>query len=479
MTVQMALPTFVTGPQDKTATVDVYTQKSASVINTGKDSLAGFNFGGAGSILGGVSSLLSKIPLTGGLGALNGGIASTIKDITSRVSSDPNSVLSKVMKAATPELTKYITSKISSNPALNKVIATVGSVSRVIDPKNWTSAQAISGSINTLTGGKGTGISFIDNGAATSIVTAVASKGIAAGIPGVIGQLKGANIPGVNWSNVTTSLLPDINKKGDIQSLKALTADDLGKLPTITSSAITDFSSTYPAPDTPKSPAQYQSDYNDIKDTFGTINPNWLSATRTTPEGVVDQAYNLSAITNASPEFQKTLTTGALASSVSDDKLLLLCGTYAPAAKTAENLYPAAFSTTAPASAAVIDPRSVTTTEQAKAANERVVTGQSKARQPMDIVTDIDNTDLRRSILINDIVIPLKEKAWALKAAGDLAWSLWDQDGDKETVRIENLYRPQINTLLIEYAASIRIYGEPFLIGRAKAGAVVLPTLGG
>lgn len=447
MAATLAVPSFRAGPNDQLAAVDVYTQKSNTVVNANKDVLAGFSFGS-------VTSLLSSVTAGGRLN-VSSLVSGSLSTISGSLGLDPNGALAKVMKAATPALTSYVNSKISSNPAISKIVAQVGAVSKLIEPKNWTNAQSVTQSINTLTGG--TGIKLIDSGAANSIVAAVASQGISAGIPGVIGQIKGANIPGVNWNSITQSILPTVNKMGDTQALKALTADDLGKLPTVTSSAITDFSSAYPTPTTPVSAAQYQANYTDITSTFTQIKPDWLSASRTTDAGTVDNAFSLADLQNPTPEFSKTLQTGALASSAADDKLLLLCGTTPSATAAAANLYPAAFTATATAPvAAVADPRSVVM--QASTAAVDTVTGKV-FRIPGDIIKDITATQNEYATRMDAASADLYAQAAAAGRAGDAAKQanlIAQAKAAEETIAV--IYRPRIQALKDELNASMGHY---------------------
>jgi hypothetical protein len=305
MPMQMAQPTFISGPDDKLATVDVYTQTSNAVINNRPDSWQTANFGSVGSLLGN-KSMLGNLPLGGNI---NGLINAGMNTLTSRLGIT-NPALAKAVKALTPLATKALEKALPMGK-INAVLATAGSVTRVMDMAKSGNFMGVVGSVNNIAQMAGVpGISMADPKGMIALSQGLVTQGIYSGVPGVLTTLKSSNlIPSNGAMNaVVRGAMPAVIQKGDLGTFKEF------------STVLGEFSRSYPAPELPRTTGQYQSDFSDIKESFGSVDSEWRTVSI---EPVEAGSVNASALIEASPEFKKTVTIGAMNSSDPEDKWLL------------------------------------------------------------------------------------------------------------------------------------------------------------
>jgi len=320
MATTLAKTTFAAGPLDSVATVDVYTQRSNSVINNRPDTLANSGLSLASSLFGG-KGMLASLPLGGGVSGL-------LNDVTKNLTSQlgiTNPKLAKAVNALTPIVTKEIEKKLPT-AKINTMIATAGGIERAINMVSNGNVSGVVSSVNSIAQTAGVpGITIKDPKGLIALSTGLVDQGVKNGVPGVLTTLKSSNIITSNaqMNAVVKGVLPSIIQKGDLGTLKEITTVAPSSLSTLDDKALNEFAKYYPAPDSPKSIAQYQSDFGDTKSTFAAIKPDWLSAPRTASNGTTDDALNLGTLNSASSEFKKMVSIGALTSGNPDDKWLL------------------------------------------------------------------------------------------------------------------------------------------------------------
>lgn len=505
MPMKMAQPTFLSGPNDKLATVDVYSQQSSTAINNRPDSWAAVNFGSVGSLLGG-KSLLGGLPLAGGASSL---LKAGVTGLTDRLGIT-NPLVSKAISALTPIATKALEKSLPMGK-INAAISAVGSVDRVMDMAKSGNIMGVVGSVNNLAQMAGVpGIQIKDPKGMIALGQGLVTQGIQNGVPGVLTTLKNSNmIPNTAAMNaIVKGVLPAVIQKGDIGVLKEITTVATDSLVSIKDNTLSEFCKYYPAPDTPKSPGQYQSEFGDIQNSFQTINADWL-----TDKATIEGGLSHSMLIDASPEFKKTIAIGALNSTNPEDKWLLAStapispeenyrllaegttitsggkdvttdvprdalGYPLGVSKSAgftfsddaprkeptspltrmDNLYPAAAAignvTTAP-----VDVRAVAEVERLKTVQTGQTTPKSGARLPNVILQDMDRVMDEWNKRLRDETGPLYREAEAAKRAGNemLYNEKWFTAKRIES-EIENTYSAKYRKLGDEYKASKAIY---------------------
>lgn len=448
MPMQLAQPTFLTGPNDKLATVDVYTQQSNTVINNRPDTWSMSSLGGAASLLGG-KGMLASLPLGGGVqGILSAGISG----LTSTLGVT-NPALAKAVKALTPLATREIEKRLPAN--INNIIASVGSVSRIVDIAKSGNVMGVVNAVNGIAQSVGVpGIKMTDPQGLIALSSGLVAQGIQSGVPGVLTTLKTSNVIQGNaaMNAVVKNVMPAVIQKGDLGALKEITMVAPSSLVSLNDNTIGEFCKAYPDPTAPKTPGQYTAEFGDIKNSFQTINADWLTA----KADVEGDSINMASIMSGAPEFKKTIAVGALNSTDPEDKWLLAASARSDAEfkllsegstidgytdaqikamggvlpangskdaitpmQRAATLYPAT-ATMGNATTAPVDARAVEESKRVDAIQKKLNTFTLPSRTEEELKREMDQEETRWADRISEEINPLFNAANAAKLAGDM-----------------------------------------------------------
>jgi len=320
MPANLAKPTFVSGPSDKLATVDVYTQTSSSVINNRSDILNRINFSATSSPFG-ASGMISALPLGGTKNLLQTGI----KSITDRLNIS-NPTVAKIVGSLGKGLAGVIEKRLPGT-MVGTIIGTGNAIIGTINMAKSGNIMGTIGAVNALADLAGVpGLKIADPKGLTATAIGIAQQGIQSGVPGIMGTLVQAGaIQGQAAINqAVKELMPTITGTGNLSAFKELSVVAGKSMLNAGSDALGNFAKAYPAPTPAISIAQYQTNFTEIKDVFSSVTPDWNSAMFKVADGSTETAVDLSSITNGSTEFRKTITIGALNSDEPEDKWLLL-----------------------------------------------------------------------------------------------------------------------------------------------------------
>lgn len=330
MTAKLAIPTFVGGPEDDLAAVDVYTQEQDVVINSIQDTY--LEMPGDEEVLG----------LIGG-NAMDKAAQEAL-DNANQYDKDPNQALSEAM-LETVEIKDMTLNMTPSGLAGLKadITGAMGQVKGAIAQAKAT-VNGVTGMIKGAIADVKATVGAI-NAMAGSVIAQVNSiKAQVAGLTGIVKQACSLGIP-----NSFGALVSDVNvlnklssqgmagmnalvgncmglcaKVGDFGSLTSMAqCTSPGVMIGMQPSLLSDISSGFKLADS--SLGAIKSTYNQVTSCFGAINPSWAQASRN--GGVI---ASITTLQNASRDMSRVITTGAMLSSNITDKVQLLSNKFAP-----------------------------------------------------------------------------------------------------------------------------------------------------
>lgn len=361
---QIAQTSFMTGPEDDLITQDVYTTTDDSVVNK-TPATDPLDFGAISPIsaddLRGGNALASlsdfqvgRIDVAASITSVNGvstqsgsgGLLSKIGNtvaaaaslvgpsILSRISSGGGlsgipglssvSGLSSVLNNAPAGLKSALNNPLSSSGG---VFSSVGGVISRIAPANITSSYQMSNTINSLTGTST--YSIVDHDSTSSLIGNLAKSALSAGMPNAFSSVSG--LAGGNSSILTsaaTSLLPMIARTGNVGALKdVMSVSNISSSKAGATNLLSTLAMNYIL--APSSTANDKSDqYSQITSTFSKYQPGWDSKDRSIPDleaptsgqVKIETSIDLTTIQSGSPDFLRTIESGAINSTVPSEK---------------------------------------------------------------------------------------------------------------------------------------------------------------
>lgn len=374
--------TFAAGPDEQLITSDVYEKNNDDIVNgypalklptldntdvnqltstrldfaisKDLDSLRG---GIANSILpSGKSSILDSASkfLKNGVSAV-GGLPGIVKAVTSKngpslvsrlvagsgitgipgISSFTAGNLSNVLKqTASASLGKAINGAIPNKLGtfIGSAVST-GAMSR-LKSNNINTGFNVSSLIGNITGNTPT---VYDKDSTAHLMGVVAGAAIQSGMPGAFSSIaslaSGSKDVMFRAAGVAAGIA---SRSGNVSALKDIgTVVGVGALAGLGSNLLRKTSSNYTSPPN-ASTTEIVGEWEVINDTYSGINPNWTSKIRDIPDSVnstpgstvQERVIDISTIQNGSPDFLRTIETGALNSSNPDDKYLLLASAF-------------------------------------------------------------------------------------------------------------------------------------------------------
>jgi len=322
----LASPSFMTGPQDDLAAPDIYTISNAETINK----VAPFAVMDEVkvqqvSVLQGGKAMLEKaregLKLAQSVQGLNAKGTGAFDKLMNSAGS-----LSNVMRnlpTGASGLSKEL--GVLVNAASGIVQKGQGAVAQINGVKQtfnqlksgnvFAKIDSIGSMINTLSGDSGVfSISNIKEQAST--IAGVVNLASANGIKGAFGAILKDSTDSALLNKVASACLSTTAITSDLASLSSM-ADKLkpGVIMGFNPNILGDFSKQYIRPIEETVGSATRETFGAIKDTFGKINPNWLTASRNGEE-----ITDLTCVMGSSKDFQKTMATAIMTDPQATDK---------------------------------------------------------------------------------------------------------------------------------------------------------------
>jgi hypothetical protein len=262
--INLAKTTFLSGPDDKLATIDVYKKSDSTPVNSIQvlENLS-FDVNSLNSLLSGKGSKL--IPV---LKLLNK--SKSLDQISSRLFGGNVS-----LKSLYSDLSSAAKNSLGLTGNLqDKITATFKGLQSDIKIDGFNDAKAIGGLVNEFTNKAYTG-SFKDFGGITSLVTNLTRQGAELGLPKVFSTLATYVADDKILASAAGQLLPFASSKGDMNLFLDIASSTIGKQikginPGIINAMIKTF--RMPAGMDQRQSGPY---YNTVNTSFRGVNPTW------------------------------------------------------------------------------------------------------------------------------------------------------------------------------------------------------------
>jgi hypothetical protein len=276
MTAQLAPSVFAAGPNDALVTADIYGVTTTSPINA-VNQLQGSNnanviasFQASIGSINGLSGLISASAAGVSLNSsvLASRVASAVTGFSGAYSNIPNSIAGQAVQQAVVAANQYPT----INTTVNGVVSTVNTT-------NLQSAQDLITAINQITGNPAMA-SYMDNNAASALLSVVIREAISLGISGVIEALVST---ATNDEVAQTALQQNTAYAVQMADLDAIntivTALGSGYVSSQVPNASGQILAAYQIP-AGSTAANYASLYTALTNTLNAVDPNWGSGSR-------------------------------------------------------------------------------------------------------------------------------------------------------------------------------------------------------
>lgn len=363
MTLQLAKPSFATGPQDNLATQDVYGPVPSGVVNRIPNLSTQYDVDSLGVLRGGLS-VANSLPLFSNTSSYGAPVWDKVTLTARLLASNPT--LLNTFRSLTDSTVSAIGSLIPtgvSDAVGDAVRATVNGVSQLVSSANLTDMASVGKLINDVTGSSTYGV--YDPQAQAGLVAGVIQDASRYGIPNSYGSMIQTVGDPYTRRRVAALSLPTIVQTSDVHSLSTM-SDTLppGGVNMLNPSTISDFSRQYSHP-LGASATERNTQYTTTMQTFRKVDSNWDKCSRETTAGT-DEALDLTQLQEGSTDFKETLDAGAPYSNNDDEQLYRLVHVYPPTTVDQElqQHFPyTSLGTMQRSSASVIDPRLLTTVD--------------------------------------------------------------------------------------------------------------------
>jgi hypothetical protein len=305
---KLAPPTFVAGPQEETATADVYKASGNKVVTSVQDITKSLNVDLKDVLRGGLY-LQKNLPIVTGL-LKGGGTAINKTALVTRLLAGSSS-LTNTLRSLTGGLTKAIGSNMLSD-AINVMptaFATVNGVMARISATNLNDISSVGRMINDVTK-QADLFSINDKDSTVGLLSGLVSEATRYGIPNSVeGVLRTIEDPYI-LRKVGALVLPDVVKAGDATGLRSLSSFlSEGSVNLLNPNIVREFTGNYQTP-LACTAEDNINNYSDVMDAFRKVDTKWDRLVRTTQSGV-DEVLDISKLQSASTSFRKVVTMGA------------------------------------------------------------------------------------------------------------------------------------------------------------------------
>lgn len=313
---KLAVPTFVAGPLEKTAAVDIYKEKGNGVINSIQAFGVSNGINLSGLLAGGSFFKTGVSILKFGVALKN--VKFTKAALIARLSASVPNIVT-ILRSSNDSLISTIGDNIAQG---SQALAVVGSVSRVISGQSLDKVTELGKIINSVSNNKDA-FSVKDENTQVGLISGLVKEATRYGIPKTLPTLLAVVDNPRTQQRISALVLPEVIAKGDIGGLADVhNAAGPGAAQLLYPELIQDISANYTLPES-CTRQQYASEFNQIKETYRAVSPQWDSIKRA-GTAVLD----ISKIVKGSKDFSKILQDGASGSSIVEEQFYALAGLF-------------------------------------------------------------------------------------------------------------------------------------------------------
>jgi hypothetical protein len=330
----LASPSFVTGPNDNLATVDVFSGTAAGIVNSIASLAASYDVDLIGMLRAGAAAA-QLLPLIEGVAnaqvLLNPTAA--IARLLTASNTLVNAVSGTTINTSFNTLSTGVQTAIgASGQVLGEVAVTVGDAVSTISNGGISDIQSLGALINSFS--NSSAFMMVDTQALAGMAAGVINQCASYGISGVFQQMV-SNITNPQVLNsIIQQTLPNLVQVSDITSLQAIanSANGVGISainPSLLSSFTTNYSRSASGNTQQATPNQDTATWAQINTCYNAASPGWASASRA---GDTNGAttLNLTALQGGSDDFNSALAAGVFGSSDPSTQLYGLAAVYSP-----------------------------------------------------------------------------------------------------------------------------------------------------
>ena len=313
---KLAVPTFVAGPLENTAAVDIYKEKGNSVINSIQAFGVGNGINLSGLLAGGsfFKTGVSVLKFAVALKEVKFTKAALIARLSASV---PNIVT--ILRSSDDSLLASIGDNVVQG---SQVLATVNGVTRAISGESLGKVSELGKVINSVSNNRDA-FSVKDENSQVGLISGLVKEATRYGIPKTLPTLLTIVDNPRAQQRISALVLPEVIAKGDIGGLADVhTAAGPGAAQLLYPALIPDISANYTLPDS-CTRAQYAGEFNQIKETYRAVSPLWDSVKR-----AGTTVLDISKIVKGSKDFGEILQNGASGSSIVEEQFYALSGLF-------------------------------------------------------------------------------------------------------------------------------------------------------
>lgn len=268
---KLAPTVFSTGPQNRYAVSDVYSQNNNSVINSFQDMGGGSGLNVLGALRGtSIASIASMVK-----GVADGKLKLDPVALASRIIGN-NSQLSAAFRNIDSAVLGAV--RIPGN-MLNAVTATVGNTVNQVIGGNVNDARGFGEVINNLSGGNYP-MNIVDKGAMSGVVSEVCLRSSEMGLPKAFSSISSGITDQQILSGAMGRMMPDIVRGSNVNLFMDVASTPVGKLISkVYPDVVRDMTRTLTQPlGMPQN--QYSGLYSNLSSSFAVADPYWNTSSR-------------------------------------------------------------------------------------------------------------------------------------------------------------------------------------------------------
>jgi hypothetical protein len=320
---QLAVPSFVTGPNDNLATVDVFTGTASGIVNSIASLAAQYDVDLIGMLRAGAAAA-QLLPLVEGVA--NGAMLLNPTAAIARLVTASNTLLASVNGSPTVTTsfntlsTGAQTSIAASGQTLGSVNATVGGVVSSIANGAISDIQSLGALINSFAGSQNAFL-MVDTQAVAGMAAGIINQCAKYGIAGAFQQMV-ANITDPTMLNAIIQMtLPNLVQVSDLTSLQAVaaassTAGIAAINPGVLSSFTTGYSRSSSGNAQQATPNQDGTTWSQISIAYNAVDPTWNTYPRSGDTS--GTTLDLTSLQNGTDDFNSVLAAGVAAAASND-----------------------------------------------------------------------------------------------------------------------------------------------------------------
>jgi hypothetical protein len=321
----IATPTFVTGPNNNLATVDVFSGTASGIVNSIASLAAQYNVDLIGMLRAG-SAAAQLLPVVEGIanGSLLLNPANAIARLLTASSTLTSVVGGSSVTSAFNSLSDGLQSAISAGgQVLGQVEATVGGVVSSIANGAISDIQGLGSLINNFAGTAE--FMMVDNQALVSMAAGIINSAAKYGISGAFASMvKNITNPYV-LNGIIQQTLPNLVATGDLTSLQAITgltsAAGISAInPSFCSAFTTSYSRSASGNSSQALPTDDTATWDSVMDCYNAANPGWNIASRA-GDSDGTSTIDLTSLQSGTDDFNSALAAGVFASAQTDPQV--------------------------------------------------------------------------------------------------------------------------------------------------------------